>query len=232
MAIIELGQIIAGIRGTIGGVTYSANAATPYAKAYRKPRRQRTARQNAQRSLFSSWAPSWQALTAGERAGWDTYAADPNQELTNSLGQGYFVSGFNWFVRINTHLAQASEAARTAAPTLTRPVAPSIDNVTLRETGGAGTSRIQYAAADPNATMNRVIFATIRNTQALIGAPRSQPFMIIAVQNGLRQVDFQTELEAIFGAIVLGQRLFATTYTQDSHGQRSAPTVAQVNATA
>lgn len=126
MAIIKLAAPLSGLRGTIGGITYSANAATPYAKAWSKPARPLTQRQSDQQGTFSQLPTLWRALSSAQKTAWDTFAALPAQELTNSLGETYYASGANWFTKCNTRLLTMGRSTITATPTQARPAAPTL----------------------------------------------------------------------------------------------------------
>lgn len=126
MAIIKLAAPIAGIRGTVGGLTYSANGSSLFVKAWAKGANPRTGKQTNQQSFLSQMPGLWALLSDAERAAWRTFAADPAQELTNSLGETYFASGFNWFAKCNIRLLRVSRSTITAIPTQARPAAPAI----------------------------------------------------------------------------------------------------------
>lgn len=225
MAIIEFGIMVVGARGTIGGVTFSANRSGPFARAWSKGGNPQTPRQVDNRNVLVQFSIAWETLTAGQRTDWDDYAALPAQELFNSLGLSYFISGFNWFIRINMHLAQAGIVQRDDAPTLTRPAAPIIVNFTFRNTAGGPTTRWQLDASDPNPTMNRVAFLQVFNSQGRTTPSGRFTFMRSAIIVSGGQITFQTEAEASFGNILDGMKGFSTLLTQDLQGQRG-PVVA------
>lgn len=126
MAITKIGPPLSGIRGTIGGVTYSANGASTYAKAWSKGPNPRTPKQSTERTFLSRMPALWGALTPAQRAAWRTFAADPAQELFNSLGDGYFASGYNWFVKCNIRNLRVNNLIRNDIPTQARPSPPTI----------------------------------------------------------------------------------------------------------
>lgn len=123
MAIVKLGATVVGIRGTLGGITFSANKAGPYARIWTKGANPRTPTQSVQRGYVSEMPQAWRALTPVQQAAWDTWAALPAQQKTNSLGLGYYISGYAWFVCINTRLRIMGLATRTAPPAGARPPA-------------------------------------------------------------------------------------------------------------
>lgn len=221
MAIAQFGVIVTGLRGTVGGATFSANKGGPYVKSWARGANPRTPTQSDNRNVLSAYAANWRNLTGAQQTAWDAYAAAAAQEKTNSLGEPYYVSGFAWYVAINSALQQAGAADRDDAPTLTRPTAPIIQDANLVITGGGSSTRVRFDATDPNPTLNRVVFAAVANSPGQNVAPTNARFMRNAVQNASRQVTFSTPIGEAFGTIYQPQRMFALCYTQDSQGQRS-----------
>lgn len=224
MAIAQFGVIVTGLRGTVGGATFSANKAGPYVKSWARGANPRTNPQSLHRNALSTWAAKWRTLSSSDQADWDTYAADPAQEKTNSLGEPYYVSGFAWYVTINLALHQAGAAERDTFPTLTRPSAPVVQDTRLFQTGAGSSTRVQFDASDPNATLNRVILIRLRNSLGVNSPGGKATFMRNQVQNASRIVTFQTPIQDAFGTILENQRMYAESYTQDSQGQRSPAT--------
>lgn len=221
MAIIKFGPTVVGARGTIAGTIFSANRGGPYARGWSRGSNPSSSLQLDQRSALAAQSAAWRDLTVAQQNDWIDYADDPPQELTNSLGETFFASGANWFVRINLHLVAAGEATRVDAPTLTRPLAPILDTATrLSTTAGSGNTRIQFTVVSPNLGFNHVIQARITG-QGRTAIAAGFKFQIIDVPNVSRLIVFQTEIETTFGTIVLGQRMFVQARSQDSHGQRS-----------
>jgi hypothetical protein len=137
MAIITFGATVTGARGSVGGITFSANKSGPFIKEKGLPPNPRTPKQAEERGNYSKIPGLWNALTAVQQAAWDTFAALPAQELTNSLGENYFASGFNWFTKCNVRLLRVGRSTITATPTQARPAAPDIDEFIITESGTA-----------------------------------------------------------------------------------------------
>lgn len=221
MAIIKFGTTIVGVRGTIAGITFSANKAGPHAKGWTRGANPRTSRQATQRNRQSTWAAAWRALTAAQQAGWNTYAAAAPQQKFNSLGVAYFASGFSWYVALSMNLVAAGALPISTAPVLAQPTPPPITNIAIRISGIASTSRIRYAA-DVNLAMRKGIEIWMTNSQGRNVGPAKKVFMVNGTVDGVGNLGFQPQLEARFGTIVLGQRGFAATYNQNAEGRRSS----------
>lgn len=128
MAIFKLAPPLAGIRGTIGGQVFSANKSGPYIKLWARGSNPSSGKQTTERAFVGGMPGLWAALSDPQRAAWRTFAGDPAQELTNSLGEGYYASGFNWFTKCNVRLTRVGRATIQAVPTQARPAAPTTDD--------------------------------------------------------------------------------------------------------
>jgi len=126
MAIIKLGATVIGIRGTLGGITYSANRAGVYAKSWARPPRVRTQQQNLPNAQLSTVSQAWKTITAAQRTAWNTWAAVTAPARYNSLGVQIFLSGHQWFCAMNTIRLQAGQVILAPAPVLAQPAAPTI----------------------------------------------------------------------------------------------------------
>lgn len=148
MAIIKLGPPIAGIRGTIGGITFSENMACTYAKLWSRGPNPRTPKQSTERSFLSDMPILWNALSDAQRDAWRAFAADPAQEKTNALAEAYYASGYNWFCTCNVRLFRVGRADIQNPPAQARPAAPTIDDFRIclagddvdEATGGAAAA--------------------------------------------------------------------------------------------
>lgn len=167
MAILKFGTLIVAARGTLGGATLSANKAGPYAKTWGKGSNPRTQIQSAHRSSLVRWAIAWRTITQSQRTAWDVYAALPAQDLTNSLGELYSISGFGWYVRINMNLEQATAPARPDPPTLLEPAAPILQTFHLKTDAAATETRMILDASSPNVLDPIVLKATLFFSQGI-----------------------------------------------------------------
>ncbi len=222
MALVKFGPTVVGARGTIAGTIFSANKGGPYARGWSKGANPQSTLQTDQRGRFTSLSAAWRDLTQVQRDDWIDYADDPAQELTNSLGESYFASGANWYLRINDHLEAAGEARRNDAPTLVRPVAPILDDADtfLFITDGSFSTRVRLLPGSPNLGFNHLIVARV-TTQGRTAIAAGFKFQLFAIPDGFRRIFFQPEIEATWGTIVIDQRMFVQIQSQDSHGQRS-----------
>ncbi len=100
MALFTPGPIVAEVRGSVGGQTFSRNRFGAYIRNRSVPVNPNSSRQQAIRNIMAFVVNFWsQQLGITQRDAWDVYAE--NITFTNSLGQSYKITGFNHFVRSN-----------------------------------------------------------------------------------------------------------------------------------
>lgn len=108
MANVKFGPIFSDMRGAIGGTIVSRNSSGPYAKANAMPTNARTLKSIAQRALFGQLSSCWRELSAEEMNAWNLAA-----ELTprqNSMGEEYFLTGFQLFMQYNGNIVGMNPA--------------------------------------------------------------------------------------------------------------------------
>jgi len=150
MAKTKIAAPLAGIRGTVGGLIYSANGSGTYVRAWNPPTNPQTLNQMIERSYLARMSSLWNALSAAQRTAWDVFAALAAQELTDSLGQAYYISGWLWFVKCNIRLLRVGRTPIQAAPTVARPAAPTI---TAFRVAVLGTETDLCAGGTPTASV-------------------------------------------------------------------------------
>lgn len=163
MAIIKVQAPVAGIRGTVGGITYSANKSGPYARAWSRGANPRTDFQTAQRRSLSTIPALWNALTGVQQAAWDTFAALAAQDRTNSLGETFSASGYNWFTICNTRLINIGRSTITATPVIARPASPTVSSLQLPFLD-AQIAKITYPSGEWTASQDQVIEIGVVNS--------------------------------------------------------------------
>jgi hypothetical protein len=123
MAIVKYGTSVVGIRKTLGGITFSHTNAGPIARAWTPSVMAFTPRQTAQQAIMASLTPPWNALDPALKELWRLLGLTPPETDVNSLGLTYFLSGFQWYQRVNTRNALAGRP-RLDSPPSGGPVSP------------------------------------------------------------------------------------------------------------
>lgn len=225
MAKILLGPVVIGIRGTVGGITFSANKAGPYARSWSKGSNPQSTKQTEQRARLSSLPNSWRILTPAQQTAWDTFAALPAQELTDSLGETYVLSGYGWYVKTNTRNLVMGDPLRSAVPTIARPPAPTISSVQLPFLPGQ-IAKVVYPAGEFSGSLRSVIQTGLWQSAGRTVTPSKRPLMKTNLTPPDTDDAFQAQYLETFGTPNANQKGFIALYRQTSEGIRSSPAVA------
>ncbi len=231
MAILTFAAPVSGLRGKVGGLVYSANQSGPYLKTFGKGSNPRSFIQTEQRGILVEFAQSWKSLTAGEQSGWDTYAAAAAQEKFNSLGESYFVSGFNWFVAININRKINGQAQLDTAPVAAVPGQPTLQFARFSVTGAVLDSRVLLTAGSSGLTDPLAVYARVFNSDGRQTASQVRIHLLTEVPSGSRDVVLTDEIDDKFGTIQLGQKCFFEVATQSTEGRQGARDAIAVDAT-
>lgn len=231
MAKILLGPTVIGIRGTVGGITFSQNRAGPFAKSWRKPSNPRSITQRTSQNRLAYWSTQWRSLSAANKATWDAYAAAPAQQLTDSLGQPYYASGFNWYILTQRNLALIGAATIPTAPVGARLAAPTVTAFSY-SISSSSQPRWTMAVASPGLALNHAMWISLVNSQGVAVPNTPYYFMKVAIPNVSRQVHCSGEFDTKFGTNLITQKAFASIYTIDAEGQASPEAFNSVNASA
>lgn len=122
MALIKLGPLVAGIRGSIEGMTFSNGPGGLQVRRKAKPARRVRSTQPANRSIIGYLARSWGTLTSDQRTAWKGWAlVHPG---INKFGDEFIMSGSNAFIRLN-HPANRLGGVATFNPD------PPVDNLDI-----------------------------------------------------------------------------------------------------
>lgn len=222
MAIIKLGALVVGVRGTVGGVVFSAGKSGPNARLWARGSNPRSEAQSDQRGRYSIMPEWWRALTNTQRSDWDTWAADPAQEKTNALGEAYYVSGYNWFVTINSQLSRAGYAHRDDPPTDTWPAAPVIDAFRFEDSGGTFVCEIDYDPAEFPGTMGIVIMGAFVPRGGRSVQYSNWRLLISGIASPTGTYEFYLPWGYEFGLPQVGDRAFLRVFKQNDQGMRGS----------
>jgi hypothetical protein len=224
MAIIKFGPTIIGARGTIAGTVFSANKSGAYARSWAKGANPQTQLQQRPRSTLTVLALRWATLSQAFRDTWITYAAQPGQELTNSLGETYFATGFNWYTALNIHrdnfgLSPDDEIADPAPPAIVTPSAISVNATPINS--AEITYPVIIAAGNDASFFAQLISSRgrlVASNRAYVlvhTIERANPTMFVTITN----------LDDFFGPITTSQSIWIRTYEQGRQGRRNAGAV-------
>ena len=115
MGIVKFTETAPQIRGSIGGTTYSVNAAGNIARRRQKPLFPKTDIQCRRSADLGHFSEIWHlVLSDANRIAWNTLAAATT--WTNKLGEEYSPTGHNLYVRSTTILAFYENGPITGPP--------------------------------------------------------------------------------------------------------------------
>lgn len=103
MALVLYGGGVSEFRGSIGGSTFSRNKAGAIVRNKTYPVKKKTQLKAGHQSSFSYLVGYYNnTLTYSQRQAWTSYAS--GTPFTNKLGQTYYMSGLQAFLRTNIHM--------------------------------------------------------------------------------------------------------------------------------
>lgn len=103
------------MRGSVAGNTFSRNKGGTYVRLRGTPTNPNSTRQQVVRSILADLSQYWSSdLSAQEREDWGTWAQE--HPVLNKLGQSIYLSGLDWFIKINSRLVDSATAILDEPP--------------------------------------------------------------------------------------------------------------------
>jgi len=225
MAIIQYGPTVTGIRGTIGGITFSQNRTANYAKAWSRGPYGRSVTQNLTRSRMISNSLLWAELTQTARDDWNLFADNPNELDYDPWSAQRFLSGFQWFCRAqqrrsSLNLPNPGDVPSGAAETTVAGFAVYIEG------NPAGASNVSYDASQFTSDEAIIVYLTFAAGTGAADAFRNWKLVYALKDPGDGPLDIHAAYQAIFGSPTTGWKAFAIAYKQALAGNRSIGTTA------
>lgn len=211
-------------RGKLNGTVLSKNRGGAYARVKVTPSNPRSTAQQFVRSNLAFLAQKWKTLMQSERDAWT--AAVSNYTRTDVFGDVKTPTGYNLFMRINTALRDASTQLFFNIP------APSVDVVAPDATGlSATTSLLTLSTIFPGDAEENGYLLIDASPQLSAGVnsagsrfKRIANLEVLDFSN-LNSTSILTNYSAVYGAPVLGQKIFVRVTVMMSNGQRGVPFV-------
>jgi hypothetical protein len=192
-------------------------------KPFAKSPNPKTEAQSFSRGGFSRYGIRWTSRDAGLRAQWDTYAALPAQQKTDSLGNIYNPSGFNYYVAMNVHRRSVDIGPDDGPPTAAVPAIETATNIVVNATP-TNTAVLTFAAP-PGDGADAIWFAQLRMQPGRTTAPERNFLKVhFILQNDLTNPVTLSNLDDFFGPIQAGQELYVQSFRQHRQGRRNAAT--------
>lgn len=212
MAIISPGPLAAATSGSIGGTVFSHNKGGAYVRNRSIPTNPDTASQQNVRAILSAQSQSWSDRTAAERAAWEQWASQ--NPITNALGDSILMSGHQSYIKLRSRLALDFQTLIDVPPIVNAPTA--LETITQDGDIGLGDVDLAFTASplaagvrlwQTCAVINSAGVSFVKNLRRFIGtSPSAQasPF------------DNQSQIETVFGTLVVGQTIHMLASTFDT----------------
>ena len=199
MALIKLGAAITGISGKVGGQTFGQGRSGTYLRNTGKSSASISPSRSNTLFNMSFVAMQWRTLTDAQRTAWN--AATVNFPYINRLGETKQYSGYNLFGKFNGNLKSLGETLL-----LTPPTPYSFSNI---EGLGITFTFNQFKPIADATDLNSIysLFMSPPTSQGVSGAYENMKLIInLAANFGAGEAVINTEIEAVYGNIVLGAR--------------------------
>lgn len=227
MAIIKLGGTVVGVRGTIGGLTFSANKGGPYVKTWGKGANPQTSGQQSARGALASLGPLWNSLSSSQRSDWDTYAATDPEPHVNSLGEPIVFSGYGLFSMLGMRRLKVNSAPYEDIPTGSDAIQPAAP-VSLTWDPDYSGANMDLDMASPTGGLVDVFIALVPSVASVPSVQRAA--FLAQISASLNPQNMYVTFNVAYGADYVGWNSKVWCYTRRTSGLRSvaATEVAEV----
>ena len=153
---VKYGEMIADLRGKIGGSVHSRNRSGAYMRIKVSPVNPQSTYQSAVRAAFTALSQAWRALTAAQRTSWN--AATSNFQKSDVFGDLKTPTGKNLYLGLNRTLELGGIANITTPPV---PVGSfAFSGISLSAAAGAATMSLAWTSGAVPAGMQVIVEAT------------------------------------------------------------------------
>ena len=216
---VQFGLAVTDGRNKCGDVVYSRNRWGVYTKKYFKPRNPKSAFQTTFRNLWKANFQLWQSITEDQRKMW--LLAAQSQKRSNNLGQKHFMSGFNYFMQINTNINFSSHASTPIPVPYILPI--SLPACTLIASGTAGALSLNFSPALPNSGHMLYVAASACLSPGRMVVTRQPRYIASWVDSGQTSIDILSAWATIHGLMIVGKKIFVRIFVTNSSGAHSIP---------
>lgn len=196
--------------GSVGGVTSSRNRYGQYRRTRATPVNPSTPAQNTVRAMFTYLSQAWSTvLDTVNRDAWNAFAL--NYPQVDSLGQTYYLTGHQMFIRLNLELQLLGQSL------LMYPVPPAVGDLAevteITSTNGGADLNIIWTDA-----------VSLTNQIIIEASPCVSPGVefngryrkIAAIGSGASPVNVASNYSAVFGPPISARVIFLRTWTVDN----------------
>ena len=207
-----LGPTIGQASGRLGSSVYSHNRGGAYIRNGSIPVTSTTPAALAAKARLTTVSQNWQTLTEAERLAWDQFALQ--NPRNDRLRQTVTLTGHAAYVSLQTRRLLAAQGFLASPPIDPAP------NGLLTLTGtfdiGAGAFAIAYTATPLGAGVQLWLRAAVYESQGINYVQNLLRFVGRSASAQASPFDSQTLIEAVFGALTVGQRVTIMVSTYDT----------------
>ena len=214
MAKIRMGPLVGQASGSIGATTFSRNRFGTYVRLRSIPTVSTTPAASAVKAALGNVSQLWAGLTDAQRLQWVNYAlANP---VVDSLGQPQALTGHTAFVQLNARLYQHGDTLIDSPPVGAGP-AP-LTAVSLSLDIGAGAFSLIFAASPVPANVGYDMDAAVVDSAGINYVENLMRRITTIAAAQATPYDFQSDIEAIFGTLQVGQKVVVRVRSYDIVG--------------
>jgi hypothetical protein len=220
MAKFTPGPMVAAVSGSQGGTVFSRNRYGAYTRYRAIPTKSTTQAATNAKSRLTTASQAWNGLTAAQRLAWGNWAAQ--NPVVDALGQQQVLAGNAAYIKLNNILAYAGESAISDPPITDPPSA--LTSLSATYDIGAGTFALTFAATPLAADDMLVTWVAVVNSPGITYVSNLLRLVDFSAKAQATGLDVQTEIEAVFGALVVDQVVHYRCQVLDTAtGLRSQP---------
>lgn len=220
MAKFTSGPVVAEIRGSIGGSTFSRNRYGAIIRNRTKPTVPTSEPFLLATARMTAASQAWQDLTADQRAAWNTYAQ--THPITGSLGEAQILTGHTTFAGIACRRALVGAGALEAPPVVPAP-APLI-SLSLTADIGVGNFELAFTATPLEDAHALYFQACIVSSAGITYVKNLLRLLPISAPALASPYDIESAMTARFGDLVVDQKVVVLGYVYfGGSGLVSAP---------
>jgi hypothetical protein len=231
MAKVTFGSGVAGIRGRLGGSTFSFNNSGAYVKQWARPVSRASQVQLYRRQRLAQLPYLWNILAKGSKDDWITYAANPSEIDYDPWGTQRYLSGYQWYLRAQMRCWYFGEDSATHDPPTPAPTA--IPDLTLSiETPVFGAATIDYTGDPCSAAEGIYADLAFATTPGHIYPQTGYRTVLASWDPGAGPLDISPFILVWWGDVPAGWFAFVRVWKQHTSGVRSVVASATTTVTA
>jgi len=189
--------------GSAGGLTASRNKGGAYVRIRAVPTVATSPAALNAKARLALYAAAWGALTDVQRNSWERYGVI--KPTTNALGMPKILTGINAYVAINTRLNLAGDATLNSPPIGSDPNALVTASSTFDIT--PGPVALTFTPTPLGATNRLWLEAAVVDSPGINYIENLKRFVVASALNLATGYDWQPAVEAVFGPLVVGQKV-------------------------